>query len=350
MKLTLKEIADKLGAQLTGEPHTVISGVAAFDQAGPSDITFAADQKFLSNLEKTCAGAIIVPQTAMDQASVSEKRPLLYTENPKRSFFDLCEVFHPPEKIVPGIHDSAVIGDDVTIGKAVFIGPGVVISDGVQLGDHVQLTANIFIGRHTRIKDATVVKPNVTIMERSRIGSDCLIHAGTVIGSDGFGFTQSAERHEKIVHTGFVQIGDRVEIGACNTIDRGTLGKTRIGNGVKTDNLVHIAHNVEIGDNTLIVAQVGIAGSSRLGKNVIVAGKSGISGHINIGDNAIIGPYSGVHSDVKSGSIVSGIPQIPHEKWRQVAAILPRLPEMRKKLLWAERVIKKFTKKEDMEY
>lgn len=198
----------------------------------------------------------------------------------------------------------------------------------------------VYIGDNVVIGDNTLIKPNVTIMEKTRIGHNVIIHSGTVIGSDGFGFTQSSDKHQKLIHTGYVRIGNDVEIGACNTIDRGTLGMTIIGNGVKTDNLVHIAHNVKIGDNTLIVAQVGIAGSTKVGNNVIIAGKAGITGHIKIGDGSIVGPYAGVHSDVPENQVVSGIPQMPHNRWRKVVTIISRLPEMRKKLFAFEKRLK----------
>ncbi len=203
----------------------------------------------------------------------------------------------------------------------------------------------VYIGEDVRIGDNTLIKPNVTILEKSRIGNNVIIHSGTTIGSDGFGFVQNNEIHEKIIHTGYVQIGNRVEIGACNTIDRGTLGTTRIGNGVKTDNLVHIAHNVKVGENTLIVGQAGIAGSTTIGKNVIIAGRAAISGHITIGDGAIVGPYAGVHSSVAENQIVSGIPHMPHKQWRKVVSIISRLPEMRKSIFSFEKRIKSLEKK-----
>jgi UDP-3-O-[3-hydroxymyristoyl] glucosamine N-acyltransferase len=235
----------------------------------------------------------------------------------------------------------------VKIGKNTVIESGVFIGDHVTLGDHVHLMPNVFIGDDTCIGSHTIIKPNVSIMERSQIGKSGLIHSGTVIGSDGFGFTQASDAHEKIIHTGYVHIKDHVEIGACNTIDRGTLGMTVIGNGVKTDNLVHIAHNVKIGDNTLIVAQVGIAGSSTVGKSVIIAGKAGISGHIKIGNGSIVGPYAGVHSDVGENEIVSGIPHMPHGRWRKVVSIISRLPEMRKKLFSFEKRLKELENKNE---
>ena len=230
-------------------------------------------------------------------------------------------------------------------GKDSIIESNVFIGDNVQIGDNVHLMPGVYIGDDVLIGDNTVIKPNVTLMEKTRIGNNVIIHSGSVIGSDGYGFTQDANAHEKIIHTGYVSIGNHVEIGACNTIDRGTLGMTIIGNGVKTDNLVHIAHNVKIGDNTLIVAQVGIAGSTKVGKNVIIAGKAGITGHVTIGDGSIVGPYAGVHSDVPENKIVSGIPHMPHDRWRKVVSIISRLPEMRKNLFSFEKRLKNLENK-----
>ena len=212
------------------------------------------------------------------------------------------------------------------------------------MGENVRLMPGVYIGDDVVIGNQTLIKPNTTILDGTRIGQRVIIHSGTVIGSDGFGFAQDSNEHRKLIHTGYVSIGDDAEIGACNTIDRGTLGTTIIGNGVKTDNLVHIAHNVKIGDNTLIVAQVGIAGSTTVGRNVIIAGKAGISGHIKIGDGAIIGPYSGVHSNVGEKEVVSGVPHMPHTLWRKVVSILVRLPEMRKTLFSFEKRLKEIEK------
>ncbi len=343
MELSVKQISEMIDAtRIIGDAACTICGVNSFEDADATQITFASDPRYIRQLKNTKAGAVIIPESADIDSSIMDRAPvLLVTGDPKRSFFNMVTVFHPPPQIAAGIHPTAVIGADVDIGKKVFIGPGAVIEDRVSLGDCTRVMANVYIGSDSRIGSGTTIKPNVTLMEHTVVGDHVLIHSGTVIGSDGYGFTQHSDSHEKVIHTGFVQIGNHVEIGACNTIDRGTLGKTVIGNGVKTDNLVHIAHNVKIGDHCLIVAQVGIAGSTQLGRNVIVAGKAGISGHLTIGDNSIVGPYAGVHSNVGPNEIVSGIPQLPHKKWRKVVSTLARLPEMRKTLISIERRIEK---------
>ncbi len=337
LKFTLKDLAAMVDGEVVGNPHQAVSGCASFEAATPSDITFADDPRFLNRLGQTRAGAVVVPWTFTGSDPDILTCSLVRSKNPRLDFFRIVERFHPVKKIKPGIAPTAVIGENFTGGEGVSIAPGVTIGDNVTLGDHVQIMAGGFVGDHVTMGCNTVVKPNVTIMDKTRIGQAVIIHPGTVIGSDGFGFTPSQGVHEKLVHAGFVQIDDQVEIGACNTIDRGTLGRTWLQKGVKTDNLVHIAHNVVVGENSLIVAQVGIAGSAAIGKNVIVAGKAGISGHLTVGDNAIVGPGAGVVSDVPSGEIVSGVPQMPHKLWLKVGRIIPRLPDLRKRLLALEK-------------
>jgi UDP-3-O-[3-hydroxymyristoyl] glucosamine N-acyltransferase len=219
-----------------------------------------------------------------------------------------------------------VIGNHVRIGRRASIYPGVVIGDHVSIGDDVRLY------------------PNVTILERCRLGERVTIHAGTVIGSDGFGFAPDGDIYHKIPHDGIVQIDDDVEIGANNTIDRGTFGKTHIQCGVKTDNLVHIAHNVTVGENTVLVAQVGISGSTSLGRHVVMAGQVGVAGHIHIGDGVMIGGQSGIASDVPAGEIMSGSVAMPHKTWLKVQRIMPRLPELKRQLVDMEKRLQRLEK------
>lgn len=345
MKILASEIARQINGRLKGDSDRGVTGVSSFEDANSCDLTFASDPKFLSRLDQTNAGVVLVPASFVPKLSLLEETSLIFSEEPKIAFFKMVEQFYPPEKIREGVHPSAVMGDGVKLGRGAQIDANVVLGDKVHIGEYVHVMANCYIGNDSVLGDHTLVKPNVTLMEKTSIGCHGLIHAGTVIGSDGFGFARQGDGHTKLIHTGFVEIGDHAEIGACNTIDRGTLGVTRIGNGVKTDNLVHIAHNVKIGDNCLVVAQVGIAGSSTLGENVIIAGKAGVSGHLNIGDNAIVGPYAGVTADVPANEIVSGIPHMPHKTWLKAVNIISRLPGMRKKLLSFEKKLQKFEEK-----
>lgn len=342
MKLSVHEIAKIINAEIIGDQSFVIQDVCSFEDSSFHDITFACEPKYLADLGQTKAGAVIVPDTFVPDPDICKEIILLKTSTPKISFFNLASIFHPQKQIKPGIHHSSTIGDCLQFGKNSLVESNVFIGSNVQINDNVHIMPGVYIGNDVFIDSNTTIKPNITIMEKTRIGKNVIIHSGTVIGSDGYGFASARQSntHNKLIHTGYVQIGDDVEIGACNTIDRGTLGMTVIGNGVKTDNLVHIAHNVKIGDNTLLVAQVGIAGSSEIGKNVIIAGKAAVTGHIKIGDNSIVGPFTGVHKSVGENEIVSGLPHMPHKRWRKVVSIISRLPEMRKHFLSFEKRVK----------
>ncbi|MCP3899629.1 MAG: UDP-3-O-(3-hydroxymyristoyl)glucosamine N-acyltransferase [Desulfobacteraceae bacterium] len=344
MQLSIKEIAQIINAQIIGDDTLIINKVSSFNEADKQALTFASDLKFLKKLDKSEAGAIIVPADYEIPEGIKIEPALLKTTKPKYNFFKIIKLFNPEKVFRKNISTNAHIGKNVEFGKDISIYNNVYVGDNVLLGDNVVLMPNVYLGDNVKIGANTIVKPNTTIMENSEIGCSVLIHSGTVIGSDGFGFTQHNQKHEKMIHAGNVCIGDNVEIGACNTIDRGTFGKTWLKNGVKTDNLVHIAHNVIIDENSLVIAQAGIAGSSTIGKNVIIAGRSGISGHITIGDNSIVGPGAGVLNDVPPNKIVSGIPEVPHKLWLKISRILPRLPELRKKLFSLERRMEKIEK------
>lgn len=345
MSHSIEQIAEFIGASIKGNPQHSILDVTSFDDAGPSDVTFASDKKFFSKIKHSKAGAILLTKEAFEACSTESNINFLICDNPKLSFFQLVNLFYPEKKSLPGIHPSAQLGKHVILSNAVTIGPNAVIGDNVSIGSGSQIKAGTYIGDDVSIGNQVIINPNVTILEKTQIGNQCIIHAGTVIGSDGFGFTQNDDQHEKQIHAGNVEILNKVEIGANCTIDRGTLGKTFIGNDVKIDNLVHIAHNVKIGDHTLIISQVGIAGSTAIKNNVIIAGKAGISGHLTIGAHSIVGPMAGVHSNVGEGEIVSGIPQMDHTRWRKVVSIISRLPEIRKQLFSFEKRLKNIEKK-----
>ena len=345
MHLSIKKIAKIVNAQIIGDETFIINKVSSFQDADKQTLTFASDLIFLKELDKSKAGAVIVPEDYDIHEDKMIKPILLKTKNPKNKFFKILNLFYPEKEFNKSIATNACIGKNVEIGQNVSIFSNVYIGDNVIIGSKVVLMPNVFVGDDVVIRNNTIIKPNTTIMEKSEIGSNVVIHSGTVIGSDGFGFTQNNQIHEKMIHAGYVCIGDNVEIGACNTIDRGTFGKTWLKNGVKTDNLVHIAHNVIIGENSLVIAQAGIAGSTKIGKNVILAGRAGVSGHLTVGDNAIIGPCAGVLNDVPSNKIVSGMPEMPHKLWLKISRILPRLPELRKKLFSLEKRIEKIEKK-----
>jgi UDP-3-O-[3-hydroxymyristoyl] glucosamine N-acyltransferase len=257
---------------------------------------------------------------------------LLKVSHPKVAFAKILQLFYSPARPEEGISPMAAIGEQFQHGNKVAIGPLVSIGNQVVVGDRVQLHPGVVIGEDVVIGNDVLIYPNVSILERCRIGNRVIIHAGTVIGSDGFGYASDGRIHHKIPQTGFVQIDDDVEIGACNTIDRATFGHTHIQKGVKTDNMVHIAHNVTVGEHTIIVAQVVIGGSATIGKGVLIAGGAAISDHVTIGDGAIIGPRAGIAKAVPAGHVMSGAPEMPHRQWLKMNKILPQLPDLKKKV------------------
>lgn len=343
MKVSIAKITGLVQGYAVGDSAKMISGAAPFEQAGDHDITVAGNARFLKKIDDCKAGAIIVPRNTEIQG-----RNLIQVDLPMVAFAKVLQFFYPPVRPPEGIHPRAEIGRDFKHGQNVSIGPLVVIGRHVTVGERVWLHAGVVIGDKVTIGDDVVIYANVTIQERVIIGDRVIIHSGTVIGSDGFGYAPDGNSYHKLPHTGIVHIDDDVEIGANNAIDRGTFGKTHIGQGVKTDNLVHVAHNVTVGKNTILVAQVGISGSVTIGKNAILAGQAGVAGHLTIGDNATVGPKTGVGKPVPDGQIVSaGIPEMPHRLWLRVVRTIPKLPDISKRLLGLEKRLKNIEDKLD---
>lgn len=340
MELLLTSIADIIDGRYTGDGSKKISNVASFEAARSENITFADDIRYIKKINETEAGAVIVPEETGELSG-----NIIYSSNPRAAFSKLMSIFNPPPELVDYIDSTSIIGADFNCGVDVSIKAGVVIGEGVTMGDRVILNPNVVIGDGVTIGSDVTIYPNVSILDNCTIGSRVIIHSGSVIGSDGYGFAHDGEKYTKIAHIGIVRVGDDVELGANNTIDRGTYGETWIKNGVKTDNQVHIAHNVIVGENTLLVAQVGIAGSTVIGDNVVVAGKAGISGHLKIGNNVIIGPGAGILKSVGDSEVVSGIPGMPHKLWLRVQNIISRLPEMKKQFRTMEKRLEKLENK-----
>jgi len=333
--LPLAKIAKLVQGELKGDPARMICGPAGFAEAGGDQITFTADAKYLKKISTTRAGAVLVPRNSpqTDQNTIEVDHPYV-------AFITLVNHWHPPAEHPTGVHASAVVAETATLGNDLFIGPQAIIGANVRLGDRVWIHGQVNIGDGAVIGDDCIIHPQVTIYPRCRIGSRVMIHAGTVIGSDGFGFIPLKGRYHKIPHLGIVQIDDDVEIGANNTIDRATFGRTWIQEGVKTDNLVHISHNVTVGAHTVLVAQVGISGSTSIGKHAVLAGQAGVSGHLTIGDRVTIGPQAGIAQSIADGQIVSGTPEMPHRTWLRVSRMLPRLPQLDKRLRRLEKSLK----------
>jgi UDP-3-O-[3-hydroxymyristoyl] glucosamine N-acyltransferase len=333
--MKLGDIADFLNGELIGDPSLEINGPAKIESAKTGEITFLTNPKYAKYLDATQATAVLV---AKSQENV--QMPHIKLENPYYGFLRLLDLFYPQK--MPGfngIHASAIISDSVKLGKNVIIAPQVFVGENVEIGDNCMLYPGCVIMDDVMIGSDCILHANTSIREECRIGSNVIIHCGTVIGSDGFGFAPNGQLYEKIPQRGIVIIGDDVEIGANCTIDRATLGATEIKKGCKIDNLVQIAHNVIIGENTVMASQSGIAGSTQLGQHVTIGGQVGIVPHVKIGDNVIIAAKSGVSKDFRDGQVLYGIPAAPLMKQKKIEANLRHLPEYNKKIHALEKTI-----------
>ena len=340
MEKTLGEIASLVSGELIGDGSVKIRGVAGIEEAKTGDLTFLANPAYRAYLEKTGASAVIVGKE-IERLKI----PLIRHNNPYYAFCKALEIFTIKQVFPEGVHKSAILGRDVRIGKGVHIGPYVVIGDRVQIEDRVTILAGSFIADDSVLGEESFLYPRVTIREESLIGKRIILHPGVVIGSDGFGYAKEGGVYHKIPQVGKVVLEDDVEIGANTTIDRATLGETRIGKGTKIDNLVQIGHNVSIGENTVIAAQVGISGSTKVGKNVVMGGQVGLGGHIKIGDNVMFGAQAGATKSIPSNTIVSGYPAREHTKAKKIEACITLLPLYVKKIRELEKRIKDLEKK-----
>ena len=334
MELSIKEIAQVIGGKLIGNGSIMISAINSLDAAGTGEISFFIDHRYREKLQKTEASAVIIREETHHF-----KGPQVVVYNPELAYAKVAGLFASPMHGKPGISEQAVVHKTSRIGKNTCIYPLVYVGEDAEVGEDTILFPGVFVGERVRIGRGTVIYPNVTILQDCLIGNNVVIHAGTVIGSDGFGFVRDGSRSVKIPQTGIVQIDDHVEIGANNCIDRASLGKTWIRNGVKTDNLVQVAHNVVIGENTIVVAQAALGGSVHVGQEVIIGGQVGISDHLKIGDRAMIGSQSGVAKSLLPGEVVSGTPSMSHRLWLKISGLIKRLPRFNERLRNLEKKI-----------
>jgi UDP-3-O-[3-hydroxymyristoyl] glucosamine N-acyltransferase len=343
MERTLGELAHLVEGELLGDPELKITGVAGLEEARSNEISFVVGPKYVSKGHQTKAGALIVPPKLK-----AFEKPLIISENPYLGFAKILKLFAQEQRTtLLGVSAKAHLGANVSLGDEVSIHPQVYIGDNTVVGDRVTLHAGVYVGSDVHIGDDAAIYPNATLLARCIIGKRVIIHSGTVVGSDGFGFVQDGKSHFKIPQVGIVQIDDDVEIGANCTIDRGTMGRTWIQRGVKIDNLVQVAHNVVIGEDSIIIAQVGISGSTKIGKNVILAGQVGVTGHLEIGDGVRVGAQSGIAKSIPAGQTVSGSPAIDHRDWLKNCHIVSRLPELRKKIMDLEKRLASLEEKTD---
>ena len=321
-QIPIVEIAESVGGEIIGERSINISGVSSLKEANEGYISFLGNKKYTSQVKETSASAVFV-DSDFNQADASGKT-LIVCENPNMAFAKTVGLFAPPPvEYPPGIHESAVVANSAKIAEGVYVGPCAVIEADAVIGENTVIGAGCFIGQESTIGAGTLLYPNVTIRERCKIGNKVIIHPGTCIGSDGFGFEAGPTGIVKIPQVGIVQVDDDVEIGANCTIDRARFGKTWLKMGVKLDNQVHVAHNVEVGEFSMLIGQSGIAGSTKIGQGVIVAAKAGINGHITLGDGCRIGGTSGVVRDVPPGATVIGTPAEPQREF-MARYILPK--------------------------
>lgn len=339
MKKTVQELALILGGTVIGNGTTVIEDVKGLAEAGTTDITFAV-HPYTEYLPQVHAGAVIVSEEVP-----AGDNTLIVVENPRLAFSQLLVLFHPRQSIAPGIHPTAVIDPSAVIGKEEAIMPYAVIGKNVTLGDHCTIYPYVYIGDNVTIGDGATIFPGAVIHENCVLGKNAVIRAHAVIGGEGFGFATKDGKHTRIPQIGNVVIGDDVEIGACTCIDNATLGSTKVASGTKIDNLVHLGHNVEIGEDCFIIAQSGIAGSTKAGNHVIFAGQTGCTGHVTIGDNAVFAGKSGIIGNMKGNQIYAGFPARPHMEWSRTQIYIKRLPEMAKTIKALEKKIAELEKK-----
>jgi UDP-3-O-[3-hydroxymyristoyl] glucosamine N-acyltransferase len=337
---TLEQLSGFLHGQASESPGPEITGVRPIEYAGEKDITYVSDPRFLPQLAKSSAGAVIVPPNL-------EPGPLphIRSNNPEAAFARLTALYYPYPEPLKGVSSKAEVHPACILGRDVSIGPFAVVGKGVAVGDRSVIGSHAVIGEDVEIGVETRIFPNVTIYPGVRIGNRVIIHSGTVIGSDGFGFARDQDEQKGFVnvkkyHSGTIEIDDDVEIGALCAVDRALAGVTRIGRGVKLDNLIQIAHNVTIGEGTVVASQAGIAGSSSIGRFGMIGGQVGVRDHVNVGDGVILATRVGIYRNVPDGSVMAGsVPAMPHSVFLRAQSLFKRLPEILERVRKLERLV-----------
>jgi UDP-3-O-[3-hydroxymyristoyl] glucosamine N-acyltransferase len=329
----LKALAEALGCRLVGDGEIEISGVAGMEQAGPSELTFLANPKYTHKVKHTKAGAILVTRPLEGAGPAS-----LISANPYHDFARALALFYQPPRPAPGIHPLASIAESATIGENASIGPFAAVGENVVIGRNAVLHPQVAIYEGAQIGDDFYAHSHSVVREFCRIGNRVILQNGVVVGGDGYGFAKTSEgTHFKIVQSGVTVIEDDVEIQSLTSIDRATIGETRVKRGAKIDSLVQVGHACVVGEDNIICAQTGLAGSSILGKNVLLAGQVGISGHLTIHDNAVIYAQSGIGGDVKAGAMMSGSPAFEAREWLRAITAFPKLPDLLKTIRQLEK-------------
>jgi len=338
---TLKELSEFLGGKLHGNGNIIISGVGDLESAKEGQISFIKDKTYLEKSKSSKASAIIIPP-GIEIPEV----PAIEIENPYLAFSKLLGIIYKSKQVFfKGIHSTAVIGKDVKIGLNVSVGPCTVVEDSVSIQDNTVICSNVYIGTKSIIGTNCLIYPNVSIREESELGNNVIIHCGTVIGSDGFGYIPVKEKYHKIPQIGKVVIEDDVEIGSNSSIDRATIDKTLICKGVKIDNQVHVAHNVVIGENTILLAHVTIAGSTKIGKHCVFSGQSGAIDNLTVGDNVIAASRAGILQDTPSNSVLWGMPALPIKEQKKITLATKNLPELSREFRELKKKVEKLEEK-----
>ncbi len=325
-----------------------ILGVAPLALAGPEDLGFLAHRRYLSELMGSRAGALLVSRQ-LEALLEEDPRPRLVAEDAHGALAILLEAIHPPKDTPARIHSTAVVGDDVSLGRDVHVAPYAVLEEGVQVGDESWIGAHCVVGRGSRIGDRTILHPHVVVYPGAVIGDGVILHSGARIGVDGFGYVFEDGRHRKIPHPGACVLEDDVEIGANTTIDRGSIGETRVGEGAKLDNLVQLGHNVTVGPHSVLAGQAGVGGSTRIGRGVMVGGQAGLGGHISIGDGARLAGQAGVTRDVEPGGTVMGFPARERREFLRTVAAQGKVPELLGRVRRIEERLAELLDREDTE-
>ena len=322
---TVAELAEFLGGVVQGDGKILISGLGSLETAGPAEVTFLANPKYAAKVAETSAGAVL-----MAPGGERFGRTAIEVANPYLGFAKLLTLFYTAPHAPLGVLPEAIVSASATIGEGASIYPGAIIGSNVTVGDRTTVYPGVVLYDHASVGEDCTIHANAVVRERCRIGHRCVIQPGAVIGSDGFGYAPDGSGYYRIPQIGIVVLEDDVEIGANSCIDRAAIEETRIRRGTKLDNLVQVAHNCQIGEDCMIVSQVGISGSTKIGNHVTLAGQVGVVGHITIGDNVMVGGQSGVTGALSSNAVYSGSPAIPHKEWLKSSMVLPRLPEIRK--------------------
>lgn len=336
-QLSLPDLARLVGGRLHGDPDRTVNGVAPLETAGPDDLSFVANPRYVRYLETTRAAAVLASPSVRER--IPDRLSRVEVADPHAALSLILPRLYPEERAAPGIHPTAIVPADTQLGADVSIGAYAVLGEGVRIGDRCRIGPHVVVGARCELGADTVLHSQVTLYPGVRIGQRCVIHSGARLGPDGFGFVFVAGEHRKVPQVGGCRIEDDVEVGANTTIDRGSIGDTVVGRGSKIDNLVHLGHNVRLGEQVLIVAQVGVSGSTVVGDGAVLAGQAGLIGHLSIGAGARVAAQAGVIGDVAAGETVSGYPARPHREALRASAALLRLPELMKRVQRLERLL-----------